>query len=331
VLLVGIAATGAYFGGLLDRPHRDGSAEPSPPPETAAPPEAGNSAGEQAGEESPPQATPPPENPPPGTGDAVVAPPAEEPLPTPPAETENEPAAPPPSTDPDATPPSPGPVSPPPEPPEQISEIADQISWLRTYSGGDCFYVAVTSATGKAIGIEGFGSTVQPFMDMLEAFRSKFQVEPSVGVRLIDPVQCPVTGFLHDIGESMSTAPQLTLDRTFIATGTPISGELEIPAGQKIHLLLIDHKGMVFNLDQRVDLKFGKASFSIPIGLGAADQTDANGVPLVLIALASDSDIQAAALQAPEPAAKALSSILTEMQTRKLTASATAKYFRLKP
>ena len=42
---------------------------------------------------------------------------------------------------------------------DSIDSVADRVSWLRDYRGGDCFYATVTSATDKAIEIEGFGTT----------------------------------------------------------------------------------------------------------------------------------------------------------------------------
>ena len=45
---------------------------------------------------------------------------------------------------------------------DSIDTVADRISWLRDYRGGDCFYATVTSATDKAIEIEGFGTDSQP-------------------------------------------------------------------------------------------------------------------------------------------------------------------------
>ena len=61
---------------------------------------------------------------------------------------------------------------------DSIDSVADRVSWLRDYRGGDCFYATVTSATDKAIEIEGFGTSVAPFEQMLGAFQAKFHVEP---------------------------------------------------------------------------------------------------------------------------------------------------------
>jgi serine/threonine protein kinase len=212
---------------------------------------------------------------------------------------------------------------------DAIDEVAERISWLRNYSGGDCFYASATSATDKAIEIEGFATAVEPFIQMMEAFREKFHVEPDINVRLIEPAQCGVTEFLRSLGATAAEKPQLALDRTSVPNGSPISGTLETLGGLRSNLLLIDHKGMAFNLDERVIVQSGKATFSIPIGLGAADQAAGKAVPQIIVAVTGASDINAATFSNPTPAAVALPKILAEIQEKGLEFSATAKYFRL--
>ena len=212
---------------------------------------------------------------------------------------------------------------------DAIGGVAERISWLRNYSGGDCFYASATGATDKAIEIEGFGTAVEPFMQMMEAFRGQFGIEPDVNVRLIEPAQCQVTQFLRTLGATAADKPHLTLDRTSVPNGSPISGTLETLGGLKSSLILIDHKGMAFNLDERVVVESGRATFSIPIGLGATDQAAGKAVPQIILAVTGASDIATATFSNPTPAAVALPKILAEIQEKGLEFSATAKYFRL--
>ena len=130
----------------------------------------------------------------------------------------------------------------------------------------------MTSATDKAIEIEGFGTTVAPFEKMLEAFQAKFHVEPDVSVRLIEPAQCEITDFLRALGAATSKSPKLSLDRTSVPNGSAISGTLEARGGLRTSMLLIDNKGMAFSLDKHVVVQSGKAIFNVPISLGAVDQ-----------------------------------------------------------
>ncbi|MER9200842.1 protein kinase [Mesorhizobium sp. M0933] len=210
-----------------------------------------------------------------------------------------------------------------------IDDIAQRVSWVRDFSGGDCFYAAVTSITDKTAAIEGFGTAVQPFEQMLADFQAKFHVEPDINVRLIEPSQCEVTNFLRFLGQAAGDKPQLVLDRTSVPNGTPISGTLVTRGGLISSVLLIDHKGMMFNLDDRMVVQSDKATFSIPIGLGAADRAAGKAVPQIIMVITGPQDIQAAAFSTPMPASQLLPKILEEIEANGSKFSASAKYFRL--
>ncbi|QKC98181.1 serine/threonine-protein kinase [Mesorhizobium sp. NZP2298] len=213
--------------------------------------------------------------------------------------------------------------------PPAVDDSAQQVSWIRDFSGGDCFYATMTSSADKAPAIEGFGTTVQPFEQMLGAFQAKFHVEPDISVRLIEQSQCEVTNFLRFLGQTAADKPQLVLDRTSVPNGTPIRGTLVTRGGLISSVLLIDHKGMVFNLDDRIVVQSDKATFSIPIGLGAADKATGKAVPQIIMVITGPQDIQAAAFSTPTPASVLLPKILEEIETDGSQFSATAKYFRL--
>lgn len=215
------------------------------------------------------------------------------------------------------------------EVPPVIDDVAQRVSWVRDFSGGDCFYAAVTSITDKTAAIEGFGTAVHPFEQMLTDFQAKFHVEPDISVRLIEPPQCEVTNFLRFLGQTAVVKPQLVLDRTSVPNGTPISGTLVTHGGLISSVLLIDHKGMMFNLDDRMVVQSDKATFSIPIGLGAADRAAGKAVPQIIMVITGPQDIQAAAFSTPTPASQLLPKILEEIETNGSQFSANAKYFRL--
>ncbi len=111
--------------------------------------------------------------------------------------------------------------------------------------------------------------------------------------------------------------------------GSPIGGTLVTRGGLVSSVLLIDHKGMVFNLDDRMVVQPDKATFKIPIGLGAADKAAGKAVPQIIMVITGPRDIQAAAFSAPTPASVVLPKILEEIETSGSEFSATAKYFRL--
>ena len=59
----------------------------------------------------------------------------------------------------------------------------------------------------------------------------------------------------------------LTLDRTSVANGSPISGVLKTQGGLRSNLLLIDHDGMTYNLDRLLIVEGDTAKFNARIEL----------------------------------------------------------------
>lgn len=208
-------------------------------------------------------------------------------------------------------------------------DAAQRVTWVRDFSGGDCFYASLTSATDSAAGIEGFGTTVQPFERMLNDFQARFHLEPDISVRLIDPPQCEVTNFLRFLDRNREERPQLVLDRTSVPDGAPISGTLATRGGLVSNVMLIDHRGIAFNLDDRIVAHADKATFNIPIGLGAADKAAGKALPQIMLVITGPQDIQAAMFSRPTPVSELLPKILEEIAADGSQFSATAKYFRL--
>ncbi|WP_054312723.1 serine/threonine-protein kinase [Mesorhizobium sp. 1M-11] len=207
--------------------------------------------------------------------------------------------------------------------------VVQPASWVRDFSGGDCFYASLTSATNGAPAIEGFGTAVQPFERMLGDFRSRFHLEPEIGVRLITQPQCELTGFLRYFDRNSAERPQLTLDSISVPDGSAISGTLVTGGGLVSNVMLIDHKGIAFNLDDRMVAQTDKAAFSIPIGLGTTDKAAGKAVPQIILVITGPRDIQAAMFARPTPASELLPRILREIEADGSQFSATAKYFRL--
>ncbi|TPK72533.1 serine/threonine protein kinase [Mesorhizobium sp. B2-4-15] len=214
-------------------------------------------------------------------------------------------------------------------PAKAADETAQRASWVRDFSGGDCFYASLTSATDSAAAIEGFATAVQPFEQMLNDFKTKFHLEPDISVRLIEQPQCEVTNFLRFLDRNQVERPELVLDRTSVADGAPITGALVTHGGLVSNVMLIDHRGIAFNLDDRMVAQTDKATFSIPIGLGAADKAAGKALPQIMLVITGPRDIQAAMFSRPTPASELLPRILEEIEADGSQFSATAKYFRL--
>ncbi|MDX8463361.1 serine/threonine-protein kinase [Mesorhizobium humile] len=212
---------------------------------------------------------------------------------------------------------------------DNMAKWNDQRSWVRDFSGGNCFYANVTSGPGGAPTIEGYGTAVQPFEQLLNDFQTRFHIEPDISVRLITLSQCGVPTFLRFLDRSSAAKPQLVLDRTSIPDGSPVSGALYTGGGLVSNVMLIDHKGVAFNLDDRMVPQTDKVTFNIPIGLAAADKAAGKAVPQIMLVITGPKDIQAAMFSRPTPASELLPKILEEIEANGSQFSATATYFRL--
>ncbi|MBZ9905706.1 protein kinase [Mesorhizobium sp. BR115XR7A] len=210
-----------------------------------------------------------------------------------------------------------------------VDETAQRALWVRDFSGGDCFYASLTSQSASAAAIEGFATAVQPFEQMLNDFQSRFHLEPDISVRVIDQPQCEVTRFLRLLDRNQVERPQLVLDRTAVPDGAPIRGTLATHGGLVSNVMLIDHRGIAFNLDDRMVAQADKATFSIPIGLGAADKAAGKALPQIMLVITGPHDIRAASFSRPTPASDLLPKILEEIEADGSQFSAAAKYFRL--
>lgn len=216
-----------------------------------------------------------------------------------------------------------------PSPEDDMAKWNEQRSWVHDFSGGNCFYANVTSGPGRAPTIEGYGTAVQPFEQLLNDFQTRFHIEPDISVRLITLSQCGVPTFLRFLDRSSAAKPQLVLDRTSIPDGAPVSGALYTGGGLVSNIMLIDHKGVAFNLDDRMVAQTDKVTFNIPIGLAAADKAAGKAVPQIMLVITGPKDIQAAMFSRPTPASELLPRILEEIEADGSQFSATATYFRL--
>ncbi|RWL47097.1 MAG: serine/threonine protein kinase [Mesorhizobium sp.] len=212
---------------------------------------------------------------------------------------------------------------------DDMAKWNDQRSWVRDFSGGNCFYANVTSGPGATPTIEGYATAVQPFEQLLNDFQTRFHIEPDISVRLITLSQCGVPTFLRFLDRSSAAKPQLVLDRTSVPDGSPVSGALYTGGGLISNVMLIDHKGVAFNLDDRMVAQTDRVTFNIPIGLADADKAAGKAVPQIMLVITGPKDIQAAMFSKPTPASELLPKILEEIEADGSQFSATATYFRL--
>lgn len=214
-------------------------------------------------------------------------------------------------------------------PPATANPLEQTVSWLRAYPGGDCFYAAPDDASDGPIGIVGFGTAPEPFVKLMKAFQGKFGREPDIQVRLISPAQCEVTRFMQGLASPTADIQSLTLDRTSVANGSPISGVLKTQGGLRSNLLLIDHDGMTYNLDRLLIVEGDTAKFNARIELDPGSRAKGKPMPEIVLAITGSVDLRSASTLQSAPASQVLPRIRREIQESGGTFAATAKYFQL--
>jgi serine/threonine-protein kinase len=121
----------------------------------------------------------------------------------------------------------------------------------------------------------------------------------------------------------------LTLDRTSVPNGSPISGVLKTRGGLRSNLLLIDHDGMTYNLDRLLIVNGDTAKFKARIQLDPASRQKGKPMPEIVLAITGAVDIKSASLDQPAPAYTVLPKIQEEIGQSGADFSVTAKYFQL--
>lgn len=331
VAVAAAAAGGAWYAGYLGTEVEQPPSESELPPEPSGPPasppatEAETTPPAIEVEPAPPAAE---VEPTPPAAEVEPAPPAAEVEPPPPA---TEPASPPvagPEQPPATLPPDAEPDAPPADGPAAVDVVAERIDWVRAFSGGPCFFATTTSASPGRVEVDGFGDRVEPFRQLLSDYGAKFGSEPQITVGIIRAPQCPVTDLLRALPTN-GDPPDVALEKYELAERDAMTGSLETRPGSSTYLLLVDHDGMVHNLDGFLRRTGTTASFSVPLGLATAGPDKANGVPQLLLAIAAPAPIEALKVTAATQARTLLPRVQAELAA-KGGASAAAKFFRIR-
>jgi serine/threonine protein kinase len=312
--------------------------EPDPAPEAApaetAPAETAPAETAPATTDAPPAETTAADTPPPAEPTPPEAAPAEPAAPTavtPPADTaaaETAPAVIPPADSPPeeepeivAAMPAPEPVVPPTVDPVKVAD------WVKAYDGGVCSYAAAT-ATPESITVSGIGSSPAAFDQMAGAIETEFGLQPQLDVQAIEPAQCAVPAFLR-ASAGTAAMPQLKMRRNSIPDGIPVEGTITTAGDGNASVFLVDHRGMVFNLTERFDLRKPNVDFSIPIGLGAADKAAGRALPQMIVVVSGTKGIDAANFTRPVPAEQLFPAISEELKAQDRNATTAAQVFEL--
>lgn len=210
-----------------------------------------------------------------------------------------------------------------------LDALGKQIAWLKTYDSGECVHISLVSSSAGQVDLEGFGTRVEPFADLVSAFKAEHGVEPNVGVRLINDTQCPVLDFMNGLRENRGIAPSLILDNQtdVLKSGETVSGRIEGLAGRAVSLFLVNGAGGATNLKPWLSRSSdGTLGFSFTVNLAAG----AEPTPQMILAVVTERPVEKLDAVPNGVTARALVPFMTsELDRERQTAIGALRFFRL--
>jgi serine/threonine protein kinase len=142
--------------------------------------------------------------------------------------------------------------------------------FIRSYDGGDCFFVEpVTVAEGNAT-LEGYGRTASPFTVLDTDFKRANGFEASVGYHVVSPQQCAAISFLGRQRSPRDPVPRLDVSAGNLRSNGYVSGAVGDFGNRSVELLMIDHEGNVLSLTSLLKGDSDPKSFTINLQRGDA-------------------------------------------------------------
>lgn len=173
-------------------------------------------------------------------------------------------------------------------------EAFTRAGFLSDYADG-CSFAMRILAGPQAGTIAAFGTDPAAFDGLLDAYDVAYDARPTMFTYDISQDQCPVLTLAKAMQARGGVAPALTLDSATMPQDGSIVGRLSNRRGRPVWLALVTPGGAVFNLtDRLVEQADGSATFNFGLTDSAGDAPQ----PQMLIALASDAPLIAAAAAA---------------------------------
>jgi serine/threonine protein kinase len=178
---------------------------------------------------------------------------------------------------------------PPNDPVERIRQF------VRSYDGGDCFFVEpVTVAEGNAT-LEGYGRSAAPFTVLDTEFKRANGFEASVGYHAVSQQQCAAISFLGRPRNSRDPAPRLEVSAGNLRSNGYVSGAVGDFGNRNVELLMIDHEGNVLSLTSLLKGDGDPRSFTINLQRGDAGPARLQ----LLVALVTSKPLEALKVRQP--------------------------------
>lgn len=210
-----------------------------------------------------------------------------------------------------------------------LDDIGRQIAWIKSYDAGECVFFSLVSSNGGQVDLEGFGTRVEPFAEMVNAFKVEHGVEPNVGVRLINDTQCSVLDFMNGLRENRGIAPSLILENKsdVLKSGETVSGRVEGLAGRAVSLFLVNGAGGATNLKPWLSRSSdGTLGFSFTVNLAAG----AEPTPQMILAVVTERAVEKLDAVPNGVTARALIPFMqSELERERQSAIGALRFFRL--
>jgi serine/threonine-protein kinase len=197
---------------------------------------------------------------------------------------------------------------------------------VRSYEGGDCFYLHPLNVTNTSVLVEGFGSSPSPFAAFDEDFKKVFGFEPNISLRQVNDSQCASVAFLKTVGIDVARGPKLQIDAFNLKAGETLSGSVEGYGARHIEVILVADDGYVHVLSDYLKREGQNATFRLkPERTSGAQRSR----PQLVIAVASPQPLALLSTGKPISGDTLFPLLADEIRRLGSTVDIAVKYFRL--
>lgn len=206
--------------------------------------------------------------------------------------------------------------------PARRARIDAVTSFVAGFDGGDCFFAKPVAISDGSATIEGYARSTLRFRELDENFRRAHGFEADIGVRRVDPGQCPAVSFLGRLGNSPGRAIELDITASSLKVGQALEGRLTGLDGREADVVIVADDGSV----RRLPTTRGQddsLSFSSPTGSDLA-----NGKLQLVLAVASLKPLASLRTGSPASAGKYFGEVLAEAARRNEPLTVAARSFK---
>ena len=213
-------------------------------------------------------------------------------------------------------------------PPAIALDIVAKIAqYIRTYEGGDCFFLNPVTNTGQTVNVEAFGSTPAPFAAFDDAFKAAHGFEAQIALRLVTDAQCPAVSFLRKVGVTGPQGPRLSIGAFSMKDGETFTASVENAGGRHVEILLVSDDGYVYSLADYARTDSTRTTVAMRLKRPSAQEPQ----PQMVLMVATPKPLALLATKTPLPADALFPLLAGEARAPGAAFEVAVKYFRLSP